>query len=143
MALMKAIGSSHRRAELLIGAHYRSPAADLGVGADFRRIIFKLPICLKMFCKSPRSAIRVDLKAKAKASESYIARLTGTKPDQPRFAKLQMCPYKTSCCAEHLIFSERELMFMFAICRRRNLTSCALQSSEVAVDRQESMVLQS
>jgi len=24
-------------------------------------------------------------KAKAKASDSYIARLTGTKPDQPRF----------------------------------------------------------
>jgi len=38
-----------------------------------------------MFCKSPRSAIRVGLKAKAKASDSYIARLTRTKPDQPRF----------------------------------------------------------
>jgi len=45
----------------------------------------------------------LKLKLKAKASDSYIARITGTKPGQPRFT---------------------------------------LQSSEVAVDRQEPMVLQ-
>jgi len=47
------------------------------------------------------SSIQTILTAKAKASDSYIASLTGTKPDQPH-----------------------------------------LPSSEVTVDRQESMVLQ-
>jgi len=34
--------------------------------------------------------VQVYNKAKAKASDSYIARLTGTKPDQPRFTVIEV-----------------------------------------------------